>query len=304
MDDLKEYLDSNGGAEMPSVAYLEGVVEQYPWFALGHKLLARVSGSITPQVALMLYIHRCPAFFYKDCTLTKKTECSAVESIESVECIDSVESVESVEVSTPPPTPKIVAETPPPTPVVTAETPPPTPTPVVVAETPPPLIVAEKIVCEVAEMPEVLDVVEVNVEVEVEVEVEGEVEVEVEKIGVVGAKSPESEIIDKFLTCGEHKIVPKGDFTKSVEKEEIESVSTSSEEYITPRLIKSQSRVEFSSEDDDEFLTEELAEIYAKQELYKQSMKIYSRLMLIYPEKSVYFAVILSDIEKRVEKNN
>jgi len=58
----------------------------------------------------------------------------------------------------------------------------------------------------------------------------------------------------------------------------------------------------FTPEEDDEFITEELAEIYMKQELYEQSKEIYSRLILIYPEKSAYFAVIIEEIDNKVDE--
>src|SRR5574344_541952 len=51
---------------------------------------------------------------------------------------------------------------------------------------------------------------------------------------------------------------------------------------------------------DDYFCTETLASIYAEQGYYDEAKRIYSKLILAYPEKNAYFA---SQIEK-LEKNN
>jgi len=44
---------------------------------------------------------------------------------------------------------------------------------------------------------------------------------------------------------------------------------------------------------DDELATEELAAIYMEQEYFDEALKIYGRLSLLYPEKSIYFAEII-----------
>ena len=282
MNSLREYLISSGEKPIPSVNYLEGVVKDYPWFSMGHKLLARVSGRITPQVALMLYMHKSPAFFYKDYPRSEAVSCDVEEQgnidtnaldVESCVVADAtlVESREEVELT---PVESIAPplSTPLPPPLPPLPPPPPQMKPVL-SETPPP-------------MPKRV-----------------EEKVEIESIHVVEDRS-KSEIIEKFLTGGDHKIVPKDNVPECIVDDAASVVSSGKTDYITPKLIKSQSRIEFTPEDDDEFLTEELAEIYKKQELYEQSMKIYTRLKLIYPEKSVYFADILSGLEKLVEKNN
>ena len=46
------------------------------------------------------------------------------------------------------------------------------------------------------------------------------------------------------------------------------------------------------------FCTETLAGIYAEQGYFAQAKKIYSRLMLRYPEKSAYFASLIQKLKE------
>ncbi len=54
-------------------------------------------------------------------------------------------------------------------------------------------------------------------------------------------------------------------------------------------------------DDSDVFYTETLARIYAEQGYYEEAMKVYSKLILLYPEKSAYFATLVSEVKS---KNN
>jgi hypothetical protein len=51
---------------------------------------------------------------------------------------------------------------------------------------------------------------------------------------------------------------------------------------------------------DEELVTEELAEIYRSQGLYVQAREIYRRLSLLNPEKSIYFADVIAQIENEI----
>ncbi len=49
------------------------------------------------------------------------------------------------------------------------------------------------------------------------------------------------------------------------------------------------------------FYTETLAAIYAQQGYYEEAIKVYSKLILLYPEKSAYFATLVNEVKS---KNN
>jgi hypothetical protein len=55
---------------------------------------------------------------------------------------------------------------------------------------------------------------------------------------------------------------------------------------------------EESNADDLGFYTETLAQIYAEQGYFEQAKRIYSKLILAYPEKSAYFATLIQKINE------
>ena len=57
------------------------------------------------------------------------------------------------------------------------------------------------------------------------------------------------------------------------------------------------SRVEI--DDVDDLVSEELAEIYAKQGLYAEAIDSYRKLSLLNSEKSIYFAGLISELERK-----
>ena len=62
--------------------------------------------------------------------------------------------------------------------------------------------------------------------------------------------------------------------------------------------LKSKSAVE-----SDDLITETLAAIYLRQKKYEKAQKAYEKLSLKYPEKSIYFASQIKEIEKLKNKN-
>ncbi len=81
--------------------------------------------------------------------------------------------------------------------------------------------------------------------------------------------------IDAFLKLDDYRIVADN-----------ESVDIPDEITITARF-----------DDDELYETEELAEVYLAQGLTQQAVDIYRRLSLVNPEKSAYFAQIITQIE-------
>ena len=51
--------------------------------------------------------------------------------------------------------------------------------------------------------------------------------------------------------------------------------------------------------DDVDFFTDALATIYAEQGYYKRALEVYAKLILLYPEKSSYFAALVKDLKSK-----
>mgnify|MGYP003293535553 CR=1 FL=1 len=86
----------------------------------------------------------------------------------------------------------------------------------------------------------------------------------------------EEDIIERFLKLDDYRIVAKdGDDS----------------DLATPEM-----------EDDDELVSEEIAEIYEKQGLYAEAIATYRKLSLLNSEKSIYFARLISEIEDKATK--
>jgi len=66
--------------------------------------------------------------------------------------------------------------------------------------------------------------------------------------------------------------------------------------------VKNSDVLEKSVEENDEIITETLALIYTQQKNYDKALNAYQKLSLKYPEKSIYFASRIKEIE--VLKNN
>jgi len=63
--------------------------------------------------------------------------------------------------------------------------------------------------------------------------------------------------------------------------------------------LDNENKAKQSSEDSNEIVTETLAAIYAEQMLYQKSIAAYKKLMLRFPEKSLYFADKIEQLEKK-----
>jgi hypothetical protein len=95
-------------------------------------------------------------------------------------------------------------------------------------------------------------------------------DVDIDKIAEVS----EGEIINRFLRKNDYRIV--------AEEGEVE------DEVCTEADI----------DDEDDIVSEELAEIYLSQGLKSEAIEIYRKLSLLNSEKSIYFAEKIENIEK------
>ncbi|MBP3425818.1 MAG: hypothetical protein J6K81_03765 [Rikenellaceae bacterium] len=88
----------------------------------------------------------------------------------------------------------------------------------------------------------------------------------------------ENKVVDNFLALGKY------------------AISRPEEDGKAESLV---SEVE-NSDDDDDFFTEELAQIYENQGLWLEARNIYVKLSLREPKKSVYFAEIIARLDEKL----
>ncbi len=89
---------------------------------------------------------------------------------------------------------------------------------------------------------------------------------------------------------------------KKKEKQLIERFIVEEPHIHPPSMDKldTENKAKRSSEDADVLVTETLAKVYLDQMLYHKALDTYKKLMLKFPEKSVYFAAQLTEIEKKI----
>lgn len=100
-------------------------------------------------------------------------------------------------------------------------------------------------------------------------------EIDVDKLRNVQC---DEDLIDRFLQLGNYRIVAE------------EDVETPAENEI---------RTEAELDDEDDIVSEELAEVYLSQGLKSEAIAIYRKLSLLNPKKSIYFAELIEQIEKQ-----
>ena len=109
---------------------------------------------------------------------------------------------------------------------------------------------------------------------------------EVEILGPETRPEPEPERKRIYVVGGDY-FMPED--LRGVQGQDLSSLDSSR---------RSQVSTDSSEFTDETFYTETLARIYADQELYDRANEVYEKLILLYPEKSAYFAALNNDIKK------
>lgn len=119
----------------------------------------------------------------------------------------------------------------------------------------------------------------------------------------------ENDIIIKKPAGGEHRLkyyVVGGDYFSQEDFKELERSGEAFKETFSINPISSTlsslpdfdfEKQESVEDDSDQFCTETLARIYMEQEFYNQALSIYEKLILLYPEKSAYFASLIENVK-------
>lgn len=138
----------------------------------------------------------------------------------------------------------------------------------------------------------------------------------IESFEVTGKRSDTDKVIQSQIKQAQRIFVVGGDYFS---REELESVNNDKEASegvpaIPVEAAKTLEREravkrEGAKKEVDPliFYTETLAQIYTEQECWREALDVYSKLILLYPEKSVYFANLVSDIKLKmssVKENN
>ena len=84
------------------------------------------------------------------------------------------------------------------------------------------------------------------------------------------------DLIDRFLKLGDYRIV--------AEEGAADDLSAA------------------KNDEDDDMISEELAEIYKNQGLYSEAIAIYRKLSLLNSEKSIYFAELIAEVEAKMNR--
>lgn len=121
---------------------------------------------------------------------------------------------------------------------------------------------------------------------------------------VVLEKDAEDEMIDvqpekpKIVVVG-GDYFSKEDFAQLDESEKVAEIKFGAPADNLDREAQKEEdagRIDFDSLD---FVTETLAKIYADQGYYDKAIEVYAKLILLYPEKSAYFAALVNEIKSK-----
>lgn len=284
MDAFNQYLGCPDNAEIPSNAVLQALIRRYPWFTTARIVQSRISGKIDPELALRLTVRPVPDILLRSVGLNKvvdNTPCGTIYS--SLETMSKREKPENVELQTDVSNVADQHE------VAVNET----ATLITESEALPvesgvsQVSIAQQEISQMCDHPSQDRSVSVDAECASASESESRLSEEtmfVQENDQMNADTTADqeqhrsadltlEVIDRFLAEEPKRMVPR----EGIPEGDISADSV---------------------EEDDDMISEELAEIYRTQGLTERAKAIYTKLSLLYPEKSVYFAEIIDRINE------
>lgn len=286
MDAFNQYLGRPDSAEIPSNAVLQALIRRYPWFTTARIVQSRISGKIDPELALRLTVRPVPDILLRSVglsTVVDNTPCGTTYS--SLETMSKREKLENAELQTDVSNVADQHE------VAVNDT----ATLITESEALPvesgvsQVSIAQQEISQMCDHPSQARSVSVDAECAFASESESESRLSEETMLVrendqmnADATADQEqhrsadltlEVIDRFLAEEPKRMVPR----EGIPEGDISADSV---------------------EEDDDMISEELAEIYRTQGLTERAKAIYAKLSLLYPEKSVYFAEIIDRINE------
>jgi len=254
------------GTDKPPISDIEVFTEQYPWCAVGHKLLFAALCARGNE-AYVSHLPKPAVYLFDRSELLTMAKTSPLEPASEPILEPALELV-----SAPVPVSAIEPELAPvPEPVLVPD---PTPAPEPILEPAPELVPTPVPVSAPAPIPEPADTF----------------------IELVPDSPPPSVV----MKSGDY--FSNEDF-KAISLEDQNPIDRFIR--LKPRMPKVQlqeERVSLLDVSDDDFMTETLAQIYVEQSLHQLARDAYKKLILLYPKKSDYFAALIQEIKLKTNR--
>ena len=287
MDAFNQYLGRPDSAEIPSNAVLQALIRRYPWFTTARIVQSRISGKIDPELTLRLTVRPVPDILLRSVGLNKvvdNTPCGTTYS--SLEVMSKREKPENAELQTDVSNVADQHE------VAVKET----ATLITEWEALPVESGASKFSIAQHEISQIYDHPSQDRSVSVDAE-----------CAFSGSGSESESRLSEDTMLGQGNDQMNTDATADQEQhrsadltlEVIDRFLAEEPKRMVPREGIPEGDISADSvEEDDDMISEELAEIYRTQGLTERAKAIYTKLSLLYPEKSVYFAEIIDRINE------